>query len=578
MSEYLPENSLFAWEVDDWTSFKEDFSASPLGEVADFPVWTKIRELIAEEWEEKLSEKSKRDAEDYYREVHSPIVESINGGLSMAVGQIEKSFTLEVLKWENESGGKSRWKAGRLPDITFLAESSLSDREFEEIIDWISARIKSNKIGHAMMEKSLIAGVDIHWLGHTKSEELTKLQARDTMVALAFHKGMFLAMTGGEDHVEETILRIQGKSKSPALADSVPYQDSFDEIEQGQARAFLNFKMFSSLAERIEKVPGFKIPENPFGVTMNGLIDGLGLKGLDHFALQIDLADDGFFASQGLFMNQREGMLALLNPVDEEVELYDFSPKDAFGISTMRYDLSQVWPTVEQTLTSISPGLGLLVNSQIQAFEEQAKLSLREDLFGSMGDEILSLNYLNQSTSGEIDLESPSSAIYAISLKDPDLFDRTLRSLFDAVTQGSELFKEREHRGVLVRSMRGLEGFGASIGYAVFDQWLLLSMGEERYLNQLINRMKGAKKSALWDQPHIREVLDDLPSGTRQVDYVNLSQIFPFFSSLLESFESDMKIDLNQQDFGEFPYFMLGWTMDHADGIISKAGLFRIPE
>ena len=577
MSEYLPENSLFAWVVDDWPSFKEDFSVSPWGEVADFSVWTKISELIEEKWEEKLSQESKRDAKDYYQEVHSPIVESINGGLSMAVGQIEKSFTLEVLKWENESGGKSRWKAGRLPDITFLAESSLSDQEFEEIIDWISARIKSNKIGHAMMEKSLIAGVDIHWLGHAKSEELTKLQARDTMVALAFHKGMFLAMTGGEDHVEETILRIQGKSNSSALADYVPYQDSFDEIEQGQARAFLNFKMFSSWAERMEKVPGFKIPENPFGVTMNGLIDGLGLKGLDHFAMQIDVGDDGFFASQGLFMNERKGMLALFNPVNAEVELYDFSPKDAFGVSSMRYDLAEIWPTVEQTLTSISPGLGLLVNSQIQAFEEQAKLSLREDLFGSMGDEILSLSFLNQSTSGEIDMESPSSTIYAISLKDPDLFDRTLRSLFDAVTQGSDLFKEREHRGVLVRSMRGLEGLGASIGYAVFDQWVLLSMGEARYLNQLLNRMKGAK-SSLWDQPQIREVLNDLPSGTRQVDYVNLSQIFPFFSSMLESYESDMKIDLNQQDFGEFPYFMLGWTKDHADGIISKAGLFRIPE
>lgn len=577
MSEYLPENSLFAWEVDDWPSFKEDFSASPWGEVVDFPAWSKIRELIEEKWEEKLSPKGERNAEDYYREVHSPIVESMNGGLTMAVGQIEKSFTLEVLKWENKNGGKSRWKAARLPNITFLAESSLSDREFEEIIDWISARMKSNKMDHAMMEKSLIAGVDIHWLGHAKSEELTKMQARDTMVAFAFHKGVFLAMTGGEEHVEETILRVQGKSKGSSLANSAPYQDSFDEIEQGQARAFLNFKMISSLAERMEKVPGVKIPENPFGVTLKGLIDGLGLKGLDHFAMQIDLADDGFFASQGLFMNEREGMLALLNPVDTEVELYDFSPKDAFGISTMRYDLSEVWPTVEQTLTRISPGLGLLVNSQIQAFEEQAKLSLREDLFGSMGDEILSLSYLNQSTSGEIDMENPSSTIYAISLKDPDLFDRTLRSLFDAVTQGSDLFKEREHRGVVVRSMRGLEGLGASFGYAVFDQWLLLSIGEERYLNQLINRMKGAK-SALWDQPHIREVLDDLPSGTRQVDYVNLSQIFPFFSSMLESFESDMKIDLNQQDFGEFPYFMFGWTMDHADGIISKAGLFRIPE
>ena len=189
MSEYLPENSLFAWEVDDWPSFKEDFSASPWGEVADFPAWSKIRELIEEKWEEKLSPKGERNAEDYYREVHSPIVESMNGGLTMAVGQIEKSFTLEVLKWENENGGKSRWKAARLPNITFLAESSLSDREFEEIIDWISARIKSSKMDHAMMEKSLIAGVDIHWLGHAKSEELTKMQARDTMVAFAFHKG-----------------------------------------------------------------------------------------------------------------------------------------------------------------------------------------------------------------------------------------------------------------------------------------------------------------------------------------------------------------------------------------------------
>ena len=63
-----------------------------------------------------------------------------------------------------------------------------------------------------------------------------------------------------------------------------------------------------------------------------------------------------------------------------------------------------------------------------------------------------------------------------------------------------------------------------------------------------------------------------VPSGR----LCQFGQIFPF--SMLESFESDMKIDLNRQDFGEFPYFMFGWTMDHADGIISKVGLFHIPE
>ena len=51
--------------------------------------------------------------------------------------------------------------------------------------------------------------------------------------------------------------------------------------------------------------------------------------------------------------------------------------------------------------------------------------------------------------------------------------------------------------------MRGLEGMGISLSYAVSDQWLLLSMGEDQYLNQLINRMKRSK-APLWEEPHPR--------------------------------------------------------------------------
>ena len=578
--QYLPEDSFFALEVDDWPSLRENLAKGPWGVVSKFPAWDKISQWIVENWEGQVthfSEEGRRYAKDHYKEIYLPIIKSMNGGMILAAGKIARSFQSEVLLSEDKKVEQSGWKARRLPNISFLAESSLSDEEFEEMLDWMSAWIKNDKMDHTMIEKSLISGVEVHWIGNAKSEELSKILAKDTMVAVAFHKGMFLAMTGGEEHVKETILRIQGKSTSSSFADSMQYRDCFDEIKKGQARAFLNFEKIFSMAERMEEVQGFKIPENPFQITLKGLIDGLGFYGLDHFAMQIDAADEGFFVSSGLFMNEREGMLALLNPTDAEVEFFDFTPKDAFGVSTIRYDFAEIWPIIEKTLTRISPGLGLLVNSQIQAFEDQAKLPLRKDLFGSMGDAMLSLTYLNQSTSGEIDVEGHSTSIYAISLKDPDLFDRTLRFLFDAVTQGSDLFKEREYRGVLVRSMRGSEGLGSSMSYALFDQWLLLTNGEERHLNQLINRMQG-EKSALWEQPYVREVVDDLPSGVRQVDYFKLSQIVPFLSYMFKSVESDMKIDLNPQDFGEFPYFMLGWTMDHVDGMITKVGLFHIPE
>ncbi|MEC8778443.1 MAG: hypothetical protein VXX28_05360, partial [Verrucomicrobiota bacterium] len=287
MSEYLPADSLFAWEIDDLASFKEDLSECPWGEVADFPAWIKMRDWMTEKWEDELSkskEKGMRGAEDFYEQVYLPMYESMNGGLAMAIGQIEKSFKSELLKWENENGGKARWRARCLPQVTLLAQSSLSEDEFEEIIDSMSNWIKSNQRIRTVMEKSLVAGVQVHWVGNAKNEELTKISPKDTMIAFAFHNGMILALTGGEDHVEETILRLQGKSKDSSLADSVSFQDSFDEIEKGQARAFLNFKKIFSLDKKMEKVKGFEIPENPFGVTMQGRIEGFGFKGVDHLA------------------------------------------------------------------------------------------------------------------------------------------------------------------------------------------------------------------------------------------------------------------------------------------------------
>ena len=580
MSDYLPEDTLFVWEVDHWNELQEEFSQSPWGEVADFPAWAKIQEWIGENWAEGLkgfSEKERGEMEEYYQQVYIPLMESMNGGLAMAVGQIERSFENEVVNWKNEDGGNARWQARSLPQVSLLAQSKFSEQEFKEMMKSVKEWIKNKETGKTRIEKSTIEGAEIHWIGHAKSQELNTIPAKDTMLAISFHQGMLLAVSGGEEHVEETILRIQGKSRTPTLSESVQYQDSFDEIERGLARTFIDFKKLISIIEQIQNMPNFKFPENPLGITFDSLIDGLGLKGLDHFAMQIDFEDHEFSVAQGLFMNERQGLLAFLKPVGSNAELYDFCPANAFGVSTFRLDFAEMWTTVEKTLARVSPGLGLLLNSQMQAFEDQAKLSLRKDLFGSLGDEGASFSYLNLSASGEVDFNKPSSALYAISLKDPELFDRTLRSLLNAVSPGSDLFQERDHQGVLVRSMRGLGG-ASSLSYAIKDRWLLLSMGEERYLNQLINRMKGAK-SSLWKQAHIQKALKEMPMDVRQLDYANFRKIMPFFSSIPFSALSDAyDIDIDADDFGDFPFFMLLVSQDHEDGLISKGKLFRIPK
>ena len=197
-----------------------------------------------------------------------------------------------------------------------------------------------------------------------------------------------------------------------------------------------------------------EIPQNPFGIEKNGLINGLGLDGLNYLGVCLDAKSGEFEMGSFLGMNHRKGILSFLSPVKGDLENHDFVTKDVFTVSNAKNDLGQLWPKMENILKGISPAIHLLVTSQIQAFEDQSDVRIRADLLGSLGDQVVSLSYLHKENENAEELASPSSSIYAISLRDSKLFDRTMRAMVDSVSQGNELFEENEHRGVTIRSMR----------------------------------------------------------------------------------------------------------------------------
>jgi hypothetical protein len=245
-------------------------------------------------------------------------------------------------------------------------------------------------------------------------------------------------------------------------------------------------------------------------------------------------------------------------------------------------------------MREISPQLLLLVNSQIQAFEDQIGVPFRKNVLGSLGDDIVSFSRLNadwaenvgqlfsdQLNDDELDeldvdqLSSPTSEVYAISLRDSKLFDQALRATMDGATKGADLFEERKHKGTLIRSMRGLEQAGVSISYAVTDKWLLLTMGEDQFLNQVIDRMQSDQKS-LWDRKDVKSALSDFPDQVSQVEYFDLGQLMemlkPMIGELMEDEGADL--DLKPGDLPDFPYFMMGWAKYVKRGLVSKVTLF----
>ena len=425
--------------------------------------------------------------------------------------------------------------------------------------------------GKSSWELENIKGQDVHWIGAEKDKEKNQ---RLAIVLFDKTLGIFIS---GEDHVKETLMRRAGESSSDSMVKNVNYLDLFEEIERGAARIFLNFEPLRSLMEKAESLPDMQIPENPFGITTSKLISGLGLDSLECLGIQIDPSDDKLVLSSGAFFSHYDGIFSFMQHEEEgEVIPYDFIPNQAFSATSARYNFALLWPTVEKIVSGLSPQLLLLMNSQIQAFEEQAGVAFRRDVLGSLGDEAVSFSLLNGKAKTIEDFEKANPSFYGISLTNSKLFDRSLRSMIDSFAPGNELFKDRVHKGVTIRKLRGLEESGISLSYAVTDKWFFLAMGEDNQLNQMINRLQGKGRS-LWKNKEVQKTLAGLPNGVRQLDYMNLERLVEFLVPIaISSIESEGEFELSADDFPQLPYFLLAWSKNVKRGIIGKGELYPI--
>jgi len=137
---------------------------------------------------------------------------------------------------------------------------------------------------------------------------------------------------------------------------------------------------------------------------------------------------------------------------------------------------------------------------------------------------------------------------------------------------------------VTIRSMRGTEGVGIELSYAVTPKWLLVNVGDRSRMLRVISRLNKSRKS-LWKEPSVAAVIREAPKGVKQWDYVDLENLsnflFPLLGMALE--DSEFKLELGitnkdenffDKDFPSLPYFMLSWTRESKRGFVSKAKLF----
>lgn len=544
---FVPKDAVFLLEIDDLNQFAEEIESGPLGAFSSSKAWEKGREWI------KVFVIRNQDSKklEMFLEQAQEWGDSFNGKLIMAMGSLDKILTKKI------------------PDMTLIVETEFTNKELEETLKLMKKVVVVNG-GTFAWEREEIEGQKIHWIGFEKDKK-----REQRMAVCILDQSLYLLM-GGSEHVKETFM-INKKDTSDSMIKNANYLDLFDEIDQGSARIFMNFNALDSVMKEVEDSPNFQMPENPFGMTTSKLIAGLALDSLDCIGIQIDPSDEKLVLASGAFFNRYDGIFSFFqHDKDEEVILHDFIPSQAFTAASVRYDMAKLWPTFEKIVRGLSSQLLLLMNSQIQAFEEQAGVAFRRDILGSLGDEVMSFSLLSGKAKTIDDFENANPSFYGISLTNSKLFDRSLRSMINSLAPGNELFEDRVHKGVTIRKLRGLEESGVSVSYTVADNWFFLAMGEDNQLNQMINRLQGNGRS-LWKKKEIQRALKNLPDSVGQLDYLDLDQMVSFLVPIaISALEAEEVIELKAADFPKLPYFFLGWTKYVKRGLIGRAELYPI--
>ncbi len=542
----LPKDTVFLFEVDDLEELGESIKSGPLGEFSESKAWLEMRK-----WAEvKIQGKAGSDSEkiEIVLEQMKEWFNSISGGMVFAVSNMDKILSRE------------------LPDFSLLIETDFTQEKLEDSLKWIKKRAASSDRDFSWETES-ISGKKVHWIRSDRDRD----QAKKLAIVL-FDKilGVFI---GGEDYLRDSLFR--SVEKSPSMMRNDNYLDLFEEIDRGSVRMFINFEPLENLIEDAKSVADMQIPENPFGITTSNLISAIGLDSIQCLGMQIDPSDEKLVLSTAFFMGKYDGIFSFIQHEDEgQAVQHDFISIQAFTANSVSYDFAKIWPTLEKMIAGLSPQLLLLVNSQIQAFEEKAEVAFRRDVLGTLGDEAFSFSLLPDKIERVEDFEKGSDFL-GISLTDSKLFDRSLRSMIDSIAPGNDLFAERLHKGVTIRKLRGLEESGVSLSYAVTEKWFLLAMGEDNQLNQVINRM-GGKGRSLWEKKEIQTALADLPEGSNTIDFVDLEKLVRFLSSVaIMTLDLEEEIKLKKTDFPTFPYFLVAWSKYVKRGFIGKAELYR---
>lgn len=211
------------------------------------------------------------------------------------------------------------------------------------------------------------------------------------------------------------------------------------------------------------------------------------------------------------------GLISLLRGSATGVSQPPFIPADAASCQVMRQDLGQAYSSLLAMVGRLGP-IALMATAQLGAVEEQLGFRLQQDLFGSLGDEIVTL------TEGTA---AAPAQIIALQVRDHPRLTQVLTSLRQFLTQGFGLeFTTSPHRQHRLHTYQASTPAGPSAGfsYCLTPSHLLLSTGGSAPLLKILDRLDQPGGPSIWDTPGTQQLLAALPGSPAALGIADASR------------------------------------------------------
>jgi hypothetical protein len=328
--------------------------------------------------------------------------------------------------------------------------------------------------------------------------------------------------SSGQDQVEEMVDRLKAGGETGSLAASSYYKADHDKTGKSLAVASLNLETIGSLVEKyaLPLAEGSDIDAKKIWTTLGG-------DKLKSAVLAMNGAEETIDLAALLTYSEKPGLLAL-PAIPGAGTPPSFFPKDLSSASYQQLDLSKTFENVEKLVTEVYPPAGPALNLGLNMVQQQTGVDLRKEIIDQLGPDIWSVSSVSKE---EVKLDSGKpnglmamsmgKEVLGIRVKDSKAVGLAIKTLINKAGQEDALFEKQEYQGFTINVIKDTPN-EFKVGWVLTDDWLILSIGDQPALEQVLSRLSKKDTDGFFSQKRIAKHIEAMRDGQAVTSVSNI--------------------------------------------------------